>query len=1036
MNIKFNSSNLFRFWNITLIILLSINISNAQGFWTAVTIPAPDPSIGGFVVLTDGTVLCKTASGGSDGIGNIWDKLTPDNHGSYINGTWSQIAPMASTRLFFSTQMLMDGRVYVAGGEYGTDGYQAGAHSEVYDPLTNVWTACPSAGHVISDANSEILPDGTVLQALVASNLKITALYNPATNTYIPGPSCLGIHNESMWVKLPDNSILFVNRGSTSSERYIPSTNTWVADATVPVNLYSSGTLETGPGFLLPDGRVFFFGGTSHTAYYTPSGTTSPGTWLAGPDIPNGQVMDDAGGAMMVNGIILVGVDVPSENPPTTFYEFNYLTNTFTQVGAPGGGNNLNISSYQTCFVDLPNGQVLYASGQDITSNQYYVYTPSGSPLSAGKPTISNITQSGCGSFTITGTLFNGISEGAAYGDDWQMESNYPLVRLTSGGNVYYARTSNWNRTSVQTGNLADTAQFTVPLTLPHTAYYLVVEANGIASDSILFYPWPILSSSLTPPSICSNTAFTYTPTSYDVGATFTWTRAAVAGISNSAITIPQVTNPNEVLINTTANPVSVVYSYIITANGCSDTEAITVVVNPLPIPVITGNTQICMGDSTTLTVTNGASYSWSNSSTNNSITVSPITITTYSVTVTNTYGCTGTTSHTVAVNQLPVVDYTGLPDSVCSNSGSITLAGNPTGGTFSGNGITGNNFDPNSLSGNDTITYSYTDSLGCTNNHYHIINVLVSPSPAVSITGSATFCQGGSVTLSAGNYVTYSWSNAATTDSITTTTGGTYTVTVSGSNGCTGTASQLITVNSNPTPTITSNGPDTFCFGDSVILSSGNYSSYGWSNSSTAGTITVNSSGNYIVTVTDGNGCMGTATQSVLVNQLPVVSFTGLPDTMCVYGGNKTLTASPTGGTFSGSGLTLNIFNPTSLANGNYTITYTYTDSNGCVNSLSHVIYVSPCTGIQELSMASDGMNLYPNPAVNEVTVSFFSDKNESYSILMNDILGRTVKSEIANAVVGINERVFGLNGISKGVYIVTLKTGDGIINKKIVIE
>ena len=317
MDIKFLSAPLFRFWNIILIIFLTINISYAQGTWTAVTAPAPNPSIGGFVVLTDGTILCKTASGTNDGIGNIWDKLTPDIHGSYVNGTSSPIAPMISTRLFFSTQMLMNGKVYVAGGEYGTDGYQAGAHSEVYDPLNNTWTACPSAGHVISDANSEILPDGRVLQALVAGNLKITALYDPITNTYTNGSSCLGIHNESMWVKLPDNSILFVNRGSTSSERYIPSTNTWVADATVPVNLYSSGTLETGPGFLLPDGRVFFFGGTSHTAYYTPSGTTSPGTWVAGPDIPNGQVMDDAGGAMMVNGIILVGVDVPSENPPT-----------------------------------------------------------------------------------------------------------------------------------------------------------------------------------------------------------------------------------------------------------------------------------------------------------------------------------------------------------------------------------------------------------------------------------------------------------------------------------------------------------------------------------------------------------------------------------------------------------------------------------------------------------------------------------------------------------------------------------------------
>ena len=77
---------------------------------------------GGFVpggvmlVLSDGTVMCKTYAGGTDGIGNTWDRLTPDANGSYIAGTWSAMAPMYDTRLYFSSQVLMDGRVYVAGG--------------------------------------------------------------------------------------------------------------------------------------------------------------------------------------------------------------------------------------------------------------------------------------------------------------------------------------------------------------------------------------------------------------------------------------------------------------------------------------------------------------------------------------------------------------------------------------------------------------------------------------------------------------------------------------------------------------------------------------------------------------------------------------------------------------------------------------------------------------------------------------------------------------------------------------------------------
>ena len=225
----------------------------AQSPWTPLTNTAPHPNGGGMLLLSDGTVLAHTSSYG------IYDKLTPDIHGSYINGTWTSIAPMNKTRFYYSSQILKDGRVYVAGGEYGT----GGSSGETYDPLTNVWTNTPSQGQCISDANSEILEDGRVLQALVCLNgSKGTVIYDPETNTYTPGPTALGSHNESSWVKLPDNSILYVNRDLTSSERYIPSLNNWIADATVPVALYAGH--ETGAAILLPDGRAFFIGASRY----------------------------------------------------------------------------------------------------------------------------------------------------------------------------------------------------------------------------------------------------------------------------------------------------------------------------------------------------------------------------------------------------------------------------------------------------------------------------------------------------------------------------------------------------------------------------------------------------------------------------------------------------------------------------------------------------------------------------------------------------------------------------------------------------
>ena len=532
-------------------------IISQLGTWTLLSNTPPHANGGGMILLSDGTVLCKTFSGGTDGYGNIYDKLTPDANGSYANGTWSSIAPMINTRLYYSSQVLMDGRLYVAGGEYGT-GLAAG---EVYNPLTNTWTLTPSPGGNVSDANSEMLPDGRVLQALVAGSLTSTKIYDPTTNTYINGPTALGIHNESAWVKLADNSILYVNRLSTSSERYIPATNTWINDASVPVSLYDAFGLETGGALLLPDGRAFFLGSTGHTAYYTPTGNTSPGVWTAGPDIPNLQGTPDAPAAMMVNGKILCTVSpLPTSAnhfpSPTSFYEFDYVTNSFTQLGAPGGGTTTNIACYLTNMLDLPDGNVLYSRQ---SSSQYYIYTPSGQPVASGKPTISTVTPITCTDYTITGTKFNGISQGATYGDDWQMNSNYPLVRLKSGSNVYYARTYNWNSTGVMRGNAPDTAKFTLPAGLPNGTYSLEVVANGIASNPYSFSTTvsPTISiTSSTGTSICTGTSTTISATISNGGTapTYQWYKnASIVGSGNS-LTTSAIANGDSIKCLLTSN--------------------------------------------------------------------------------------------------------------------------------------------------------------------------------------------------------------------------------------------------------------------------------------------------------------------------------------------------------------------------------------------------------------------------------------------------------------------------------------------------
>ncbi|MDI1321416.1 MAG: hypothetical protein PSV36_01630, partial [Algoriphagus sp.] len=100
------------------------------------------------------------------------------------------------------------------------------------------------------------------------------------------------------------------------------------------------------------------------------------------------------------------------------------------------------------------------------------------------------------------------------------------------------------------------------------------------ATKTITVNPTPTLSSPLTLIA-CSNVLSTYTATSTIPGTTFSWTRAAVAGISNSAGS-GSGADASETLINTTANPIDVVYSYTLLASGCSNTQNVTVTVNPI----------------------------------------------------------------------------------------------------------------------------------------------------------------------------------------------------------------------------------------------------------------------------------------------------------------------------------------------------------------------------------------------------------------------------------------------------------------------
>ena len=213
----------------------------------------------------------------------------------------------------------------------------------------------------------------------------------------------------------------------------------------------------------------------------------------------------------------------------------------------------------------------------------------------------------------------------------------------------------------------------------------------------------------------------------------------------------------------------------------------------------------------------------------------------------------------TAGINYLAVTVTPSGPTTFCAG-GSVTLTSDATSGNVWSTSATTTSINV-TTSGNYSVTV--TNAAGCmvtTPDIAVVVNAI--PTPAVTAGGPITFCAGGSVTLSTGTFSSYTWSSGSTTSSAVISTGGNQTVTVTDANGCVGTSAiTTITVNPIPSvPTISAGGPTSFCTGGSVVLTSSYTGGNIWSTSATTDTITVNSTGSYTVTQTDGNGCSSTS--------------------------------------------------------------------------------------------------------------------------------------------------------------------------------
>ncbi|HXX41763.1 MAG TPA: hypothetical protein VEI58_05810 [Chthoniobacterales bacterium] len=436
--------------------------------------------------LTDGTVMCQADSSQN------WYKLTPDNTGSYVNGTWTQVASLQPGYVpdDFASAVLADGRVVITGGEYNNGQFALTNLGAVYDPIANTWTPLPAppGWDFIGDSPSVVLPDGRFVVGRKL-DMQVAAL-DPTTLTWtlLGNAGKSDFNAEEGWTLLPNGTVLtFDVLNAPNSEIYNPLTQTWQSAGSTIVDLHSPSTSgcipygpngqfcyfppgEVGPGILLTDGRVFCTGsnsqaGPGHTAIYTPS----TGTWAVGPDFPNGDNAGDSFAVLLPNGHALV------EGVSGRLYEFDG-TRLHPTLNAPGA------------LMVLPTGQVLVSNG---TFAQ--VYTPASTRFrTSWAPKIRQFpaTVARGSTYQISGQQFNGLSQAASFGDELETATNYPLVRITNNTthHVFYARTHGHSTMGVATGSANVSTNFDVPAAAETGSSSLEVIANGIPSRSVTIF--------------------------------------------------------------------------------------------------------------------------------------------------------------------------------------------------------------------------------------------------------------------------------------------------------------------------------------------------------------------------------------------------------------------------------------------------------------------------------------------------------------------------------------------------------------------
>lgn len=474
-------------------------------------------------------------------------------------------------------------------------------------------------------------------------------------------------------------------------------------------------------------------------------------------------------------------------------------------------------------------------------------------------------------------------------------------------------------------------------------------------------------------------------------------------------------------------------------ANGCVNTDTLLMYVNPLPTITATASLDtVCTGNTDTLTASGAVSYAWSSGGTAAQEIVSPSTMTTYTVSGTDTNGCVNTATVTVHALLSGPVTATAAYPVVCSGSLEVLSASGASNYSWQPGNLTGS---PVNINPTTTTTYTVTGSTsnGCIKTDSVTVNV--NPLPAVAASTSPdSVCSGATATLTATGANTYTWSPGNISGSsvtVTPTASTTYTATGTDSNGCSDTG--LVALNVLPSPNVTaSSNPPASCSGSPVTITATGASTFTWQPGNLTGSsVVVTPSGptTYTVTGVNANGCTDTYLINISVTPGPDIICYAAQTNVCTNDMNVLLYGIPAGGTWSGPGVSGGYFVPSTAGTGTHVLTYSYTDPNGCTNSGTTTIVVSQCVGVNEFS-GLGGVSFYPNPNDGLFTIHVASGNIHEMKMEVVDLQGRIIHSEILSGIDAGFSKEINLSGIANGAYYLRISSENNTLTEKLIIQ